>query len=609
MKRHIISHPVTVAVMLSVGLAAGGGLIARAGQDAPPNEGTPRVMYVTDFVPGTRVVLLDSEPAGGPGLKAGMTGTIICCDRSDCSGQVLVSWSLWRGGRNLESSCASALAGLYPDGSTIWIDPTKVRLGLPFEGVGILEGGPEGCLYLSTYEGGRFRLVIGPEFREQWWVALQGAFFRVRGLLNRSTPAADEACPQADGDIYHPILISSNWDVEPGSWSKGPFYNLDRVVLVGESNPYGATDLPRGITGTVICNNQFEKKQSLLVSWDLWDKGGDAEEYLRCTERFGGLFPPGSTWWVSPQDIAKYYESECGTLEETAICARGNSPDVPVVGLFVELDAVYCLPDIATGKTLPRGLFKAMGLYTPYEELMGRQTNPDPAKRDIGGIIFDSIVMPCHTPSCCDPPYVPGDRVRLLVNQPGGTEGLTVGAGGTVLCCNPNDAATPILVGWDNWTGGGDEDELCQTPPGWYPDHSALWMACSEIKRVVLADLCDRPEYRRFVPQTVEKEKQVEISGMIYNRGGADSGPFFVYLYLSKDVTIAEDDYLLLQTAMDIDAGGSAELSWLNPIPATLPAGKYYVGWLIDPENLVAEEDESNNMIVIDSGQLTVTSQ
>jgi hypothetical protein len=425
--------------------------------------------------------------------------------------------------------------------------------------------------------------------------------------LNRSTPAAGEVCPQADGDIYHPILIQPSWDVEPGSWAKGPFYNLDRVVLVGESNPYGAEGLPRGATGTVICNNQFVKTQSLLVSWDLWDKGGDPNEYLACTERLGGMFPPGSTSWVSAQDLAKYYETGCGALEETVICARGDTPDVPVVGLFVEHEAVYCLPDITAGKALPTGLFKAMGLYTPYEELMGRQTDPDPAKRDISGIIFDSIVMPCHEPSCCDPPYTPGDRVRLLVNQPGGAEGLTVGTGGVVLCCNPKDPATPILVSWDDWTGGGDEDELCQVSPGWYPDHSALWMACTEIKRVVRADLCDRPEFRRFVPQTIEQGKHVNISAMIYNCGGTGSGPFFVYLYLSQDAKIGADDYLLSHVCMDIDAGGSVEFSWLGAIPSSVPAGEYYVGWLIDPENQVREEDKTNNTIVIESGLLTVT--
>lgn len=594
-------HLITVAIALLVCLAAGGGSAALAGE-----EGTPRPMYTTDFVPGTRVVLLDNEPADGPGLKVGTSGTIICCDKSDCSGRVLVSWNLWRGGRNEEATCASALAGLYPAGSTMWVDPAKVRLGVPFDASGVLKEGPKGCLYLSTYEGGLFHLAIGPEFRQQWFIVLPGAFFRVRGLLNTTKPATEEACPQADGDVYHPILMSTDADTSLNSWDRGPFHNLDRVVLIGESNPNNAEGLPRGATGTIICRNTLGKEQLILVSWDLWDKGGDVEEYLQCTQRLGGVFPPGSTWWVSPKDIAKYYESECGDLEETVLCCRDDAPDLPIVGLFVPHTDVYCLPDIALGQTLPTGLCKAVGLYTPYEELLGRQTPADPAMRDIGGIIFDSVVMTCPIPNCGDPPYVPGDRVKLLVNQPGGAEGLMIGAGGTVMCGNPNDAITPILVSWDNWTGGNNQDALCQAPPGWFSEKSGWWMACTEIKRVVLPDLSDQPEFRRFLPQTIEAGKHLKISGLIVNSGGADSGSFFVNIYLSTDAEITRDDYQLSHIGMDIDAGASAELSWLNAFPETIPPGTYYVGWLIDPENLVAEHDEKNNMVVIDSDQLTV---
>ena len=541
MERHIIYHPVTVAVLLLVCLAAGG-LVARA---ADPNQGTPRVMYTTDYVPGTRVVLLDEQLADAPELKAGMSGTIICCDKSDCSSRILVSWSLWRGGRNEEASCVSELAGLYPDGSTIWVDPSKVRLGLPFDANGVLRGGDDDCLYFAASTGGRYRLIVGPEFRKQWWVAVPGAFLRVHGLLNTTIPAADNTCAAADGDIYHPILTPQSWDMTPGSWSTGPFYPGDRVVLVGESNPYNAADLPRGTAGTVICHNSFAKTQSILVSWDLWTKGGNADDYLNCTQRFGGMFPPGSTWWVNPQDLAKYYESDCGTLEETVICCRGDSPDVPVVGLFLTQGDVFCLPDIATGQDLPRGQYKAVGLWSPYEELIGRQTPPDPAMRNISAIILDSVVMVCHKPSCCDPAYAPGDRVKLLVNQPGGAQGLTAGTGGTVLCCNPDDAITPILVSWDDWTGGGDADKLCQTRPDGYRENSAIWMACTEIKRVVKPDLCDKPEYRRFLPQTIDAGKHLKISGMIYNSGGAKSGSFTIEIYLSKDNQITRDDYRL----------------------------------------------------------------
>jgi len=601
MKRLRYYHRIAAAIALLVCLVAGTGPVL-----AGENEGTPRPMYATGFVPGTRVVLLDNEPDGIAELKAGMSGIIICCDRSDCSSRVLVSWNLWRGGRNEEADCASVVAGLYPTGSTTWIDPSKVRLGLPFDAAGILKEAPEGCLYLSTDAGGLFHLIVDPEIRKQWFVVNAGAFFRVRGLLDTSRPATEPACAQADGDVYHPIFIPTDWDTGLNSWDRGPFRAGDRVVLVGESNPNQAADLPRGATGTVICRNLLDGEYPILVSWDLWDKGGSPDEYLQCTERFAGAFPLRSTWWVSARDIAKFYESECGTLEETVLCARGDAPEVPVVGLFVPRDNVYCLPDLDLGLALPTGMVTAVGLFTPYEELMGRQTPVDTDLRDIGGIIFDSVVMTCHIPNCCNPPYAPGDRVMLLVNEPGGAKGLTAGAGGTVMCCNPQDPVAPILVSWDHWTGGNNDTAACQEPVGWFTGNSGWWMACTEIKRAVLPELHDLPEFRRFVPETVQVGKHLKINGQIANGGGAESGSFLVNLYLSTDAEITRSDFLLTQIGMDLDAGAAQEISRLSPVPETVAPGTYYVGWLIDPENQVAEEDEENNIAVVD-GQLTVT--
>ena len=601
MKRLRYYHPITAAITLLVCLAAVGGP-ALAADDV----GVPRPTYATSFVPGTRVVLLDNELAGTPELKAGMSGIIICCDRSDCSGRVLVSWDLWRGGRNEEAECAGAPIGLYPTGSTMWVDPSKVRLGLPFDAAGILKEASEGCLYLSTAEGGLFHLVVGPGVQKQWFVIHPGSSFRVRGLLDTSRPATEPACAQADGDVFHPIFAPTDWGTGVDSWDRGPFHAGDRVVLIGESNPNQATDLTRGATGTIICRNTLGVEHSILVSWDLWEQGLDPEEYLQCTERFTGAYPLRSTWWVSPKDIAKYYESKCGTLEETVLCARGDTPEVPVVGLFVPLDNVYCLPDIDLGLSLPTGLVKAVGLFTPYEELMGRQTPTDPDLRDTGGVIFDSVVIACHIPSACTPAYAAGDRVRLLVNEPGGAKGLAAGTGGVVMCSNPQDPIAPILVSWDFWTGGNDDSAACQEPAGWFPDKSGWWMACSEIKRAILPDLYDRAEFRRFLPETVQVGKHLKISGEIANAGGATSGSFVVNIYLSTDAEITSSDYLLTQVGMDIQAGASQELSWLNPVPEAVAPGTYYVGWIIDPDNRVAEEDENNNVAVV-NGQLTVT--
>jgi hypothetical protein len=180
------------------------------------------------------------------------------------------------------------------------------------------------------------------------------------------------------------------------------------------------------------------------------------------------------------------------------------------------------------------------------------------------------------------------------------------------VCCNPVDPVTPILVSWDYWEGGDDNDEACGFRPLWYPDKSGWWMACSELKRLVLADLYDvAGAFHGLLPDTLVagKEGQVlKVSGEIANRGGATSESFFVAVYVSADAKITETDYLLGRVGMRIDAGAAATLSWMGDFPTDIPAGTYSVGWLIDPDNRVAEENELNNTGLIESPRLTVKS-
>ena len=606
MNRRIMDHPIVMVTLLLVCLAKGSSSVGLAGQEDPPNEGIPRPMYGTNYTPGTRVVLLDETADLGRGIEVGMTGIILCCDSSDCTQRVLVSWNLWRGGVDEEAACVTPLAGLYPPGSAVWVDPSRVRLGLPFNETGILQGGDGDCLYLYTgVDGHVYRLMVSPASRQKWWVILPGGFFRVRGLL--STLPSGDACTPADGEVYHPIFSGIDWDTTRHSWDRGPFFNGDRVVLVAESDPYDARDLRRGATGTVICRNPNEER-SILVSWDLWDNGGDENAYLTCFDRMAGMFPPDSTWWVAPLDVASYFQSNCGTLERTLLCCDEKCEDEGLVGLFVRFQDVYCLPDISVDDPLPTALVQAVGLYSPYEELMNPnvETPADPALRSIGGVILDSLVVPCHVPNCCDPPYVAGERVRLLVNQPGGAEGLSVGHGGKVVCCNPNDPITPILVSWDDWTGGGVDYEACETPAEWFLLESGWWMACTEIRRVVLADLYDKPEYRRLLPTTIQQGKHLQIKAVIGNQGGMASGPFTISIYLSPDDRIGADDYRLTQLSMNIAAGGWMPMSSLIVIPTFLPPGDYYVALVLDSDNEVEEEDENNNTVFVD-GLLTVT--
>lgn len=613
MKRHTVVHRVGLGILL---LCCLGGVNYSHGLAVAAEPGAARPTYPAGFAPGVRVTLLEDAPAAGAGLKTGMSGTIVCCDMADCTGSLVVCWDLYSGGSE-DPRCATDLIGSYPPGSTASVNPAEVKLGLPFDETGILHEDPEGCLYLATDDGGLFYLVVGPEFREQWWMVKHGNGVRVRGLLNRSPvdPKSGRLCSQRDGDIYHPIMSLTTWMGASccDRWTCGFSYG-DRVVLISADNPNGATDLPRGATGTIICCRSNEE-QSILVSWDLWANGGDDDAYTECTERLSGIFPPGSTWWVSVKDVAKVFASACGTLQQMTLCVGKECLDPSAVGLFAGSMEVYYLPDVDLGQPLPMGRFRASGLLTPYGTLLNGEViaSDGVIRQDLTGMLLHSILIPCPEPSCCEPPYQPGDRVELLVSEPGGATGLIVGAAGSVVCCDPLDPVTPIFVSWDDWAGGDDNDEACGFRPPWYPDKSGWWMACSELRRLVLADLHDvAGGFHGLLPSTLvagQEGQILKVSGEIGNRGGVTSDSFLVAIYVSTDAKITTTDYLLSQAGMRIDAGGSATLSWMGNFPTDIAAGTYYVGWLIDPDNRVAEENELNNTGPIEALQLTVMSK
>jgi hypothetical protein len=314
-------------------------------------------------------------------------------------------------------------------------------------------------------------------------------------------------------------------------------------------------------------------------------------------------------------DLAKWVKTDCGTLQEVRFCSGGQCEDIVGTGLFVTGHGLYYLPDLALQTPLPAGPFQASGLFAPYVTIPeGVVIAPTAgAQKDGGQVLLHSVLMPCPPVSCCESRYAPHDRVRLLVDEPGGAEGLFAEATGSVVCCNSRDPNTPVLVSWDFWTGGHDEDEKCDCcdRPFWYAETSGWWVACSEIERIILADVYDVAEsYRGFSPTSVvagQAGQGLAITSLIANRGGQPSGSFFVDLYASSDDEITSADYFLGMVGMSIDAGGLANLDWVDDFPTDIPAGTYHIGWLIDPDNFVEEDKETNNMAVIEAGQLLVT--
>ena len=95
--------------------------------------------------------------------------------------------------------------------------------------------------------------------------------------------------------------------------------------------------------------------------------------------------------------------------------------------------------------------------------------------------------FPANTPKgglkdgCCDPSYVPGDRVQLLRDNPDGAVALPAGACGTVVCCDASDSLLPVMVSWDGWANGNSNDRLCGGEPFPYAPGSGWWVACEDV--------------------------------------------------------------------------------------------------------------------------------
>jgi uncharacterized protein YkwD len=87
----------------------------------------------------------------------------------------------------------------------------------------------------------------------------------------------------------------------------------------------------------------------------------------------------------------------------------------------------------------------------------------------------------------------------------------------------------------------------------------------------------------------------VQVS--VRNGGITSSGSTGAAFYLSPDTVITPgDSYIGSLSVPSIPAGASVTASGNIVIPATVPAGMYYLGTIIDPPNEIRETDEGNNI-------------
>ena len=109
-------------------------------------------------------------------------------------------------------------------------------------------------------------------------------------------------------------------------------------------------------------------------------------------------------------------------------------------------------------------------------------------------------------------------------------------------------------------------------------------------------------------PSTATIGSTALISADIRNQGPANAGPFRLGLYLSADTTITTDDTWFAACSYEAGllAGESETCSRSFPIPPRVSPGRYTLGAIVDDLDRVAENSETNNARVADSGPMDV---
>jgi len=112
-----------------------------------------------------------------------------------------------------------------------------------------------------------------------------------------------------------------------------------------------------------------------------------------------------------------------------------------------------------------------------------------------------------------------------------------------------------------------------------------------------------------FSPSTIARGGLLTITATVKNSGIGNSTISHLSFYLSSTASISNGTCVGCVSVEALAAGASSEAKQITvPIPPSLSAGPYYVGWIVDPYNEVVESNEGNNGSYLQSPQLTITS-
>jgi len=128
-----------------------------------------------------------------------------------------------------------------------------------------------------------------------------------------------------------------------------------------------------------------------------------------------------------------------------------------------------------------------------------------------------------------------------------------------------------------------------------------------EVTANNVADLLDAgASFHTLAPSTVAPGSSVTFGARLRNAGTTAAPTSEVRFYLSPDAAISTSDIVLGNGTLPAVGTGSFQPFTVSvPVSPSLPAGRYFVGWLLDAGAVVTELEETNN-IVLGAHRLTV---
>lgn len=100
-------------------------------------------------------------------------------------------------------------------------------------------------------------------------------------------------------------------------------------------------------------------------------------------------------------------------------------------------------------------------------------------------------------------------------------------------------------------------------------------------------------------PSTMYRATSTSFQFSMGNRGTVNETSVGVKFYLSTDRNITSGDYLVGSAGFSMDQGATVTRTVNITAGSSIPAGSYYFGWIVDPENYIGESDEGNNSVAL----------